>query len=629
MASTPTVLLDSPGDSRGGWSFRFSGFCGQVSADTHAGVPGALEAVEQAVARGLHAAGFVTYEAAPGLDEAMRTRAAGSLPLVWFGLFSERLTPPWSPPSPTPAGGCVAGPWKPSMGLSSYAAAVEKIHRYIAAGDTYQVNFTTRLRGPVCGDLLAFYQDICAAQRSGYCAFIDIGSHAVLSASPELFFSLGNGRMRTRPMKGTRPRGRWLEEDRALVKELASDPKERAENLMIVDLLRNDLGRVSAAGSVEVPSLWQVEQYETVNQLVSQVESEIEPKTTLPDLFAALFPSGSVTGAPKVRTMELISELETSPRGIYTGCIGYLSPGEGNRRPRAPRKGVAVMEACFSVAIRTVCVDRGRGQAEYGVGSGVTHYSAAAAEFEECRVKARVLTERRPAFDLFETLRFDAGAGVSAAEGGYFLRDRHIARLLDSGTYFGFVCDEGEVLAALEEHAFKLRPQGGSHRVRLVLSRAGEVVVESRPFAAAETGFLGAAIARDPVSSDDVFLYHKTTNRRVYEDRRSLCGADEVLLWNERGELTEASVGNVVVVSEGGRWTPPRECGLLAGTYRNQLLELEEIEERVIALDELERADELFLINSVRGWVPLELAGSGTAGEARREHELAADLGAG
>ena len=402
----------------------------------------------------------------------MRTRPPGTLPLLWFGLFSERRKPSRNLPPAPPAGACAAGPWVSSMERSAYAAAVEEIHRYIVAGDSYQINFTTRLRAPVAGDLPALYDDICAAQRSGYCAFIDIGSHAILSASPELFFSLKDGRLRARPMKGTRPRGRWLEEDRALVEELASDPKERAENVMIVDLLRNDLGRVSAAGSVVVPSLWQVERYETVNQLVSQVESEIEPDTSLRDLFAALFPSGSVTGAPKVRTMELITELETAPRGIYTGCIGYLSPGEEGGRG-SPPGGVAAMEACFSVAIRTVCVDRGSGQAEYGVGSGVTHYSAAAAEFEECRLKARVLTERRPPFDLFETLRLDTGAGASSREGGYFLRDRHLARLRDSAAYFGFACDEEQVLAALEGHARGLRPAGGSHRVRLVLSRAG------------------------------------------------------------------------------------------------------------------------------------------------------------
>ena len=624
----PTVLLDSRGDSADGWASRFSGFCGEVEAHFHGEVTTALEEVERAVAGGLHAAGFVTYEAAPGLDEAMRTRPPGSLPLLWFGLFSERREPARDLPSSPQAGACAAGSWEPSMERSAYAAAVGEIHRFIVAGDTYQVNFTTRLRAPVAGDLLALHSDICAAQRSGYCAFIDIGSHAVLSASPELFFSLREGRLRARPMKGTRPRGRWLEEDRALAGELASDPKERAENVMIVDLLRNDLGRVSKAGSVSVPGLWQVERYETVNQLVSRVESEIEPGTTLRNLFAALFPSGSVTGAPKVRTMELIADLETSPRGVYTGCIGYLSPGGGSRGGGTSRRGVAAMEACFSVAIRTVCVDRARGQAEYGVGSGVTHYSSAAAEFEECRIKTRVLTERRPPFDLFETLRLDAGAGASAPEGGYFLRDRHIVRLLDSAAYFGFPCDGERVLAALEGHAGGLRRSGGVHRVRLVLSRTGQATVESRPLVPGHEGPLTAGIARDPVSSDDVFIYHKTTNRQVYEERRSLCGAEEVLLWNERGELTEASVGNVVVLSEGRRWTPPRECGLLAGTYRNLLLEQGEIGERVIAVDELEGVEGLFLINSVRGWVPLELAGSGGSGEAR-ELQLAADMGAG
>ena len=375
-----------------------------------------------------------------------------------------------------------------------------------------------------------------------------------------------------------------------------------------------------------------MERYETVHQLVSRIESEIEPGTTLRELFSALFPSGSVTGAPKVRTMELIAGLETSPRGIYTGCIGYLSPGGGSRGPEnLGSLGVAAMEACFSVAIRTVCVDRARGQAEYGVGSGVTHYSSAAAEFEECRIKARVLTERRPPFDLFETLRLDAGAGASAA-GGRILSPQTatlpgcwIPRPTSGSHATGSGCSppsKAMPAACAGQEALHPGPAGAfANRTgdgRKPAARSGTrgfVAGRNRPGSGVER-------RRVPLPQDD-------QPAGVRGPPVSSCGAEEVLLWNERGELTEASVGNVVVVSEGRRWTPPRKCGLLAGTYRNLLLEAGGDRG---AGDSRGRAGKgwegLFLINSVRGWVPLELAGSGASEEAR-ELELAADMGAG
>ena len=372
--SDPLVLLESHSADREIESFVFSGLHGVVIARSPADVPDAIAELQEANSRGLHAAGFLSYEAAGGLDTVLTTQQLDQIPLLWFGLFRDR-----SGIEPGQLGVDCASEellWEPSIDRSKYYHAVTTIKEYIAAGDTYQVNFTHRLRAQFQGDDRALYRDLCSAQQGSYSGYLNLGRFRILSGSPELFFALERGVLTCRPMKGTRRRGRWKTEDEELARSLQESEKERAENLMIVDLMRNDMGRVSVPGTVEVPSLWDAERYETVWQLTSTVSSRLRPEVALGDLFAALFPCGSVTGAPKVRTMEIIAELEDSPRGVYTGCLGYLSPG---------------MEARFNVAIRTIIVDADQGTAIYGVGSGITWDSDAAGEYEECAVKASVL----------------------------------------------------------------------------------------------------------------------------------------------------------------------------------------------------------------------------------------------
>ena len=370
----PAVLLECNRTDQDGASYSFSGCVDQVVAHCPTAVYAALKEVERAVSSGLHAAGYIAYEAAAGLDPALKTRPHGAMPLVWFGLFERRM--------PAAVGrfrsrrAYSLSPWRPSIGRDEYGDVVAGIHACIAAGDSYQVNYTYRMRADFAGDAAAFYTDLCRSQPTAYSAYVDCGRFQVLSASPELFFRLKSGELTARPMKGTRRRGRWPEEDRILFDDLKRSPKDRAENVMIVDMLRNDLGRVSETGSVRTSALWEVERYETVLQMTSTVQSRLRSGLGVPDLLWAAFPCGSVTGAPKVRTMEIISELEDSPRGAYTGSIGYISPGP---------------EAQFNVAIRTVTVDRENGLAEFGVGSGVTHDSNAEGEYEECRTKARLL----------------------------------------------------------------------------------------------------------------------------------------------------------------------------------------------------------------------------------------------
>ncbi|HEX2094404.1 MAG TPA: aminodeoxychorismate synthase component I [Longimicrobiaceae bacterium] len=571
------VRLDSFDPQRGARSFRFSGHRETVTAARVEEVVPALRRIEEAVSRGLHAAGFLAYEAAPAFDPALATHPPDPrLPLLWFALFESREER--SPSDDLPDEEFSLGEWCPSLDEVGHAERVRTIRELTAAGDTYQVNFTLRLRTPFHGSDLGLYRTLCSAQRSAYCALLRVGGVSVVSASPELFFRWAGGELELRPMKGTRPRGRWSREDDALAAELVASPKERAENLMIVDLLRNDAGRISEWGSVHVPRLFEVERYETVHQLTSTVRSRTRPGTTLVDVLRALFPCGSVTGAPKVRTMEIIRELEAGPRGVYTGAVGFVSPGE----------------AVFNVAIRTLVVDRGAGEAELGVGSGVTYDSDAAAEYRECLEKARFTVEPPREFDLLETMLYEP-------EGGFFLLDGHLERLDASARRFGFRCDPDRVRRALcgAVAGTADRPL----RVRLLLGRGGEARVEVAPLPPETSAPARVVLSTRPVDSRDPLLYHKTTRREVYESRAAEHpGCDDVILVNERGEVTESTVANVIARIGGALVTPPLDAGLLPGVFREYLLHRGEIHERTLRPGDLRRAEELYLVNSVRRW---------------------------
>jgi para-aminobenzoate synthetase / 4-amino-4-deoxychorismate lyase len=568
------VRFDSCDPLRGGRSFGFAGLRHEVRAERVEEVIPALRAVEEAVAQGKYAAGFVAYEAAPAFEKAMAVRSsAPGLPLVWFGVFAERTQVASLPDA---GGGFSLGEWGEAIAAGEYARDIARIREWIAAGDTYQVNYTLRLRAGFTGDDLALYGRLCRAQQAAYCAYLDLGSHAIVSASPELFFRWSGGELELRPMKGTRPRGRWLAEDRRLAEELLASPKERAENLMIVDLLRNDAGRISRAGSVQVPRLFEVERYPTVHQLTSTIHSRTRPGTTLTEVFRALFPCGSVTGAPKIRTMQIIAEIEDAPRGVYTGAIGMVAPDE----------------AVFSVAIRTLVLDRAAGEVELGVGGGITYDSEAAAEYRECFAKAAFVRHEPREFELLESLRFEP-------DEGFFLLAEHLAQLAGSAEYFGFACDPAAVRARLVQAADTLREPS---KVRLRLARSGQARIESEPLAAAAEP-VRVRVAAEPIESRNPLLYHKTTFREPYTRRLAAHpDCDDVLLVNERGELTEATIANLVVDLAGVAWTPPLESGLLPGVFRETLLRDGTLRERVLYPADLFGADAVYLINSVRKW---------------------------
>ena len=579
--TAPFVRLESYAPA--GRSFAFSQCVEEVSAHTPGEVLSALQSVEAAVRGGLHAAGFISYEAAPALNADLRVQDSRQVPLLWFGLFKERHAIEAGAYAREAAFSLSS--WQPSLREAAYRSAIEKIRAHIAAGDTYQVNFTFRLRSTLRGDDLALYHQMCKNQRAGYCAYLDLGRFRVLSASPELFFQWENGQITTRPMKGTGRRGRTTEEDRQSMALLHDSEKDAAENLMIVDLLRNDLGRISAPGSVQVARLFEIERYPTVLQMTSTITARPLAHFGLTDILQALFPCGSVTGAPKIRTMEIISGLEDSPRHVYTGSIGFVSPGP---------------EAVFNVAIRTLLIDTHSGAAELGVGSGITYDSSAVDEYQECLLKASFLTQPQPDFALLESLLYEAGSG-------YFLLSRHLARLADSADYFGFAFDGESVAKAAQDAALDMNV--GCYKVRLLLHRDGRIEVEKVKLTSGSTASnVSVAIASAPVKSDNVFLFHKTTHRAIYTSRAALRpDCDDVLLINERGELTESTVANLVVRLQGQNYTPPVSSGPLAGTFRAELLEQGMLAERILHPEDLRRAEAIFLINSVRRWMRVRL----------------------
>lgn len=573
-------------------AFRLAEPVGVIEARRPSEVAGAIDAAGSAAARGLWAAGFVAYEAAPGLDPELSVHVRApddpfaELPLAWFALFERKEDLPPLEPGRLDPSGSAGSPWRPSVDRATYDAAVERIRELIAAGHTYQVNHTIRLRAMIQGDERGFYRDLCLAQRGGYAAFLDLGRYRVLSASPELFFRIDGERVTTRPMKGTAPRGRWLAEDEEIAARLVASSKDRAENAMIVDLLRNDLGRICRTGSVEVERMLEAERFETVWQLTSTIAGDLRPEITLLDTFRALFPSGSVTGAPKVRTTRIIADLEDSARGPYCGAIGYLAPA-GSGEPRAS----------FNVAIRTVVLDAQTRTAEYGVGGGITHDSSASGEYEEIVAKARVLTDVRPAFELFESL-----AHVPAE--GFRHLDEHLERLAGSAGYFGFRFEPEAAAAAVKRAVAEVT---GPSVVRLTLARDGGLSTDVRDLPLADDA-VRVALDDEPVDPSDVWLFHKTTRRGPYERRRERRpDVDDVLLVNDRGEVTESTIANLAVRLDGVWVTPPVDAGLLPGTYRNVLLREGRMTERPVTVDELRGARELALVSSVRGWRPAAL----------------------
>ncbi len=583
-----------------------------------------LTAVEAFAKQGLWCVGYLRYEAARAFDAAFVTHEADG-PLAWFSVFEQAL--PW-PAQGTQARAVEAASaaplldgmpaqcaapetrvtWRSPLTRPEFDANMSRIHQAIAAGEFYQVNYTAPLRGTFAGDAASLFTRLQRAQPGGYAAFIDTGLEQILSVSPELFFDWQDGQMLTRPMKGTAPRGSNAEEDASLAQGLQTSPKERAENVMIVDLLRNDLSRIALPHSVKVPQLFTIQSLPTVLQMVSDVTAQTRPGTTLAEVFGALFPCGSITGAPKVRAMQMVGELEPAPRGIYCGAIGVVRPGG---------------HATFNVAIRTVTL-RGA-DATCGIGSGITADATADAEWQEWQHKRGFLARASEAFNLLETLRLEGGA--------FQHLEAHLARLQTAAAHFAYPFDEARIRQALHALAGQ---GGGTWRVRLQLDEHGTPQVEKfaiaqpnpcssppshSPLPGLPTGMrpeqVQKFISNEPlapvllalaatyfIASHSEFTRFKTTRRAHYEAFAPTDPAVfDTLLCNAQGELTECTRGNIALLLDGQWVTPALQCGLLNGIGRAHWLQQGRIKESVITLADLPRVQALAFINSLRGWV--------------------------
>ena len=560
------------------WSFADP--VGAVVATDLDEVEPAIRAAQEATASGRWAVGFVAYDAAPAFDPALAAHRDPTVPLTGFGLFERRTEIDLSALDREPFR---CGPWRPRTGPEEHRRSMATIHDHIAAGDTYQVNLTLRADAPFDGDPLGLFVAMARAQGGDHGVYLELGDHVVCSASPELFLERRGRAVRSRPMKGTRPRGGSGAEDRAIAAELAACEKDRAENTMIVDMVRNDLGRVADVGTLTVTDLHRIEHYPTVHQMVSTVEASTD--ADLFQLLCATFPPASITGAPKVSTSRIISAVEPDGRGVYTGAVGVAGPGG---------------DLALDVAIRTVWIDRRAGRATYGTGGGIVWDSDPDQEWAEARTKMRVVESAPAPFRLLETM-------VTTPGGGVHRLDRHLGRLDRSAHRFGFAVDIDRVAAQVQAAVQAPGPIERPTRIRLLVDADGAIEIETSPAPPCEAEPWLVPIdetgdGTPPVRADDLFLRHKTTHRPAYEAARARWpGAPDVILWNERGEVTETTIGNLVVVVDGAAVTPPVASGLLPGTMRAELLARGELVERVVTLDDLRRADRVEMINSVRG----------------------------
>lgn len=554
-------------------------------ATTHDEVRGVLDRLDAATGAGRWAFGFLSYEAGAGLDPALpRVDPPPGVPLAWFGLGGAPST---VSPVTAPAVWPVAGPWRPDADAAAHRDAVAAVRARIAAGETYQANLTTTLRGPAPDDPHAVYAAMATEQGGAHHALLDLGDLVIASASPELFVEADGDALRMRPMKGTAARGPTTADDLAARDRLRADPKERAENVMIVDLVRNDLGRVATTGSVQVTDLCTPERYGTVWQLTSGVTARRAPGIGWADTFAALFPCGSVTGAPKRRSMECLAGLEGGPRGVYCGAIGWVGPTSGR----------------FSVAIRTLVVDRRAGTATYGTGGGITWGSDPAAEHAELQAKARVLGRRARPAGLLETFAFVDGHARHLA--------RHRARLRDAAAYYDLPHDPAAVDRAL---AAALAGRRADARVRLRLAADGAIDVALAPLPQDHPAPVRLAVDDVPIDPADPARHHKVVHREPYDDARARHpGADDVVLVNSRGELVETTVASLAVLLDGTWCTPPLSAGALPGVERAVRVERGELTERTLRPADLERAASVAVLSSLRGWRAAELDRAATA----------------
>jgi para-aminobenzoate synthetase/4-amino-4-deoxychorismate lyase len=594
VSATPgSVLLQtSRFDASNRYSYLFLNPITTITAFTLDEIPTLFQQIEQALADGHYVAGYLSYECGYHFERFNKVNLSSqSFPLAWFGIYAQPFIYDHAEArfTDTEPSTLTAHEENPThftdnatltISEDEYCKRIEKIKEYIQAGDTYQVNFTDSVSMRTTASPASAFAMLTDSQPVSYSAFINTAGHHILSLSPELFFRIESGHITTRPMKGTMPRGLDPTEDAQQAIKLQSDPKNRSEHVMIVDLLRNDLGRICTMGSVHANDLFSVERYETLLQMTSTISGTLQPNLHYYDIFKAIFPSGSITGAPKIHTMQLIHELERAPRGIYTGAIGFISPNNS---------------AVFNVAIRTLVLKDGT--AQMGVGGGIVADSTPAEEYRECLLKAGFLTRSRRPFQLIETM-------LCQHAQPRFL-DMHLDRLESSATYFDIPFDRPSILSQIIATTNQLHPQE-NYRIRLLLDSSSNITITSEKLSPeSEAAKISVRLSATPTSSTDVFLRHKTTHREQYNSDYAQAradGFDEVIYTNERGEITEGAISNIFIQRDGKLLTPPLTSGVLPGIYRRHLLETDPAaEESVLTLQDLQAAEAVFLCNSLRG----------------------------
>ena len=588
IARSPCAILDFPSEAdRVVERLVFTEPLSVWRADSIDRVVTVIDDAERSARAGRWVVGFVSFEAAAAFDPAFERAGSAVLPLAWFAAFGM-------PRAAAPQDGELGhdGTAEPielapetTISDARYADDVRRIHEYIDAGDVYQVNLTVPFTARRRASVRATYERMRRAQGGAYSALLDIGDSQILSVSPELFFERRADHIRSRPMKGTAPRGLHSVSDAAARDALVRSEKERGENVMIVDVVRNDLGRIATLGSVTVDALCSAERYPSVWQLTSTVSAHLRAGLALSDVFRALFPPASVTGAPKIRATAIIRELEPSPREVYCGAIGMLRPGG---------------DATFNVAIRTAWTTSGSETLQLQAGGGITADSTATGELREVGAKLDAFTRPIEPPALFETIRVQRGVAVRL--------ERHLSRLAASADHFGVPFDRDTAVRMLDGTIARAAP-ADVVRARLELAPDGALAAWTRTHdPALPSGLAPVVFASEPVDRRDVRLYHKCVDRARYEAALAAApGMFDVVLWNTDGEATELTRGNLVVELDGRRLTPPVDCGLLGGTLRGELLDQGEIEERVLSINDVRAAESLWFVNSLRGWVPVGL----------------------
>ncbi|KZL22094.1 Aminodeoxychorismate synthase component 1 [Pseudovibrio axinellae] len=552
-----------------------------------------LDALERERKAGAYLAGFFAYEFGFAFEDKLKARFTGSgtVPLAWFGVYdaptllSRSEEHEWLKQAAADEAAPTIQIKQFDMSKGDYEGAFAKTQQHLAQGDIYQINLTMRAELEQTGSVAGLFDELLFQQPVGYAALMHLGDQKVLSISPELFLERKGQQLTTRPMKGTAERGRTTAEDTRIKQWLQSDEKSRAENTMILDLMRNDLSRITKAGSVRVPSHCEVEQYRSLFQMTSTTTGELVDGAELPDIIAELFPCGSITGAPKLSAMEIINDLERNPRGIYTGSIGLIEPSG---------------DFTFNVAIRSLVVEED-GSAEVGTGSGVVFDSGASPEYDECLLKLNFLNVSHEPFTLFETMGW-------TPKDGYTLLERHLHRLADSAAYFGFNWNVEQAIAVLHNHADNFTsPQ----RVRLDLSEDGRLALTAQDMPDSHAQSWRICVADEPVHSQDRFLFHKTSRRSFYDQTRTAYasehGCTEVIFLNELGYLTEGSFTSLFLLKGGKLLTPAHTHGLLPSVFRAGLLDYGYAEEADLTLQDLKEADVLYVGNSLRGLIPASL----------------------